>query len=567
MQCHGDRVTARRPVVWTPLTPQITSYPLTMNALPAEIFADVFAQLPFRDHLAATHVCRSWREISHGHPALLWSTFRIGGGEIGSRILHDLLVRSQHPITSQWAPVNLQFFLQYVYSFRAVPTIAEHMHHFRNLSIQSGQGHPLGHDAALKIRAAVLLKPVPLLEHLELDFTQVFDGDELNLGEDPGSILFWVPDPDWRKLDSLGDEIVPSDSSAKFTLKPWLMIPAELFAGQAPRLQSLKLMGGFAMLHDCPALANLQTLSIELGAAGVTNETDRKAVLERSIESIARLPALQQLTLIIPAPFIMDFGVFAFKKPISRVLKEVHIIGAGDPTPLLRYLNYERVEALGTLIYSSWMDASEWRARGTPTTLQVTFQWDNTDDFEWRFVTADGRMWTLYSGPIEFVEIESQAIDYLSRSLTVLSVMASQLIHFSGFRFLQLQRLRIVSVIGIEWPAGGVIGVEGFTMECPTLSELEMICFGFSEEAQITTNDVVTFVNGHLGLSKDHLQRIDLWTTGDYGMEETAETLRAQYGTTVITMYTGIPKDIVAPRTFGSIAEAYTWPDLDPEEE
>jgi len=547
----------------------VYSLPLTMNTYPDELLVEIFSHLGILDRVTATCVCKVWRTASHEHPASLWSRLWISDSKKSACSLWDMLKRSQHPVTGAWVPIDIHIELGYDYGHYALPIIAEHMHHIRTLTVWQSQRFPLTHDAALKIRAAVLLSGAPVLEHLELDFEYIDDHEGTNEGPDPG----------WLDVD-VGNGVVASDR-AEAIRYPWMAIPPEAFAGQAPRLRSLHLNGEFVILQDCPALANLDALSIEVGTAGVSDPDRRQEFVNKTVQAISRIQSLRHLRL--SSVDMALFSAITQRLPMRLSLNELHVstFAEQNPLPLLRHFNFEQADLIRTMLYDGWTADFERRASSPPSVLDIRpppFNVGRDAFYDWHLATADGRIWIYYMG---YPSPDSSTFDYLGRNLSALSLPITHCAKFTELRFVQLERLAVVltshaeiSPLGRHDEASPVAEKrsmhvpDAFKMECPVLSELRLTCNRSNPQLPplrwtVSTKAITEFIDHHLVLSEAYFERVHLCNLRlvDEDSDSLAATsvLQTRYGTVVVSSQSQPHEELIVPASFWSSTGPYSW--------
>ncbi|KZV91457.1 hypothetical protein EXIGLDRAFT_769896 [Exidia glandulosa HHB12029] len=181
-----------------------------VNSVPAEIFIDVLSHLTFHDLVAASHVCQLWRSTAINDAALWANVITRFKPYVGASFVKDELIRRTRDM-----PLDLEM---YIGRPVAVEALGNHLHHVRRLTLNidshyEGWGSP---PEVPMLLMHALRKPAPLLEEFSISFEEV--------------------------LSDIGFQIMPAD----------------VFAGQAPRLRTVAAVGMQLPFHPYAAFENVQ---------------------------------------------------------------------------------------------------------------------------------------------------------------------------------------------------------------------------------------------------------------------------------------------------------------------
>lgn len=260
--------------------------------LPPEIMCDIFEQLSFRGRLYTTHVCHHWRSSSLTFPAVLWSDIRSFNGVPG--VLMAVLERARD------TPVDVQVaFTTPALLKDTLSAITAHMYHIRKLFLDWTGETPQWTDVPTSDILGALIVPAPILEAVALD---IFDEDRV------------VP-------------LVP--------------LPANLFAGSAPKLRYATWSGYVDMPASCPAMTAVTTFQSVCEYPSASYIT--------AISSL--FPNLERLMMNVNTLFDVPSGV----SPLSLKVFDIMFVHGDYRATLKHTLKHFRADTI-PCISSPWYD-------------------------------------------------------------------------------------------------------------------------------------------------------------------------------------------------------------------
>lgn len=193
-----------------------------VNRLPAEVFLDIASRTSFADAVASSHVCQMWRKTMLDH-AQLWTNVLAPSARRqywkGTSAVREILARARN------APVRLAL---YIGSHEAVDLIAQHLHHIAQLRISLAPTVNTTQRSQLRALVSPLMhalrNPAPMLEEFYISCNEIATQDGL-AGE-------------------------------------FARIPSDIFAGQAPRLETVSVHDAQVDLHPYAAFARLTAFAL-----------------------------------------------------------------------------------------------------------------------------------------------------------------------------------------------------------------------------------------------------------------------------------------------------------------